>query len=668
MKTLRYFAFAASILAVACAKENNEPVLAEAQEMTFSASAEEGYTKTGLEEIENGAKVLWLDTDKISVFDGANANCEFATTEGGETAEFSGKAVAVAEGSNWYAVYPYTAANSISGTTISTTLPAVQKVASNAIADGVNVTAAKSATNSFQFKNLCGLIRIAVPAEFSALKSVTINSDKAIAGEFTVDCSGEAPAFASAGADAVKSVTLQKADDSAMSAGNWYVAAFPGTHNISIILTDNSGKKVILGGNVNVSVKASKIAGVGKVDTDVFTHTTHLVKSSDDLQAAIDAAAAGDRLLLAAGTYKGNFTLKDGVNISGGWNADYTVCDPETYKTVLDGDKKGRVLTQSAAFNNETVISGVGITNGENSADNNGGGAYVRGKCIVENCEIYSNKAASTSGQGGGIWADANAIVRNCHIHDNYAQNTGGGAVVKGQISYCLIENNNAPDNVGGGLQIHGGSAASNTCGTMFNCIVRNNSSKNGGGIRSYNATQIANCLVVGNTATSGGVSGVLFNVANNQNYGASIVNCTVANNYDAAEASSNSSGIYTNMNGTIKSCIIYGNYSKSKAADQAVQVYINHKWTHFVNNAYTDGGFKYKSDWDTTRNKDSQTIPADASIFTDAANGDFTLTSAATMCIDKGNTSIYGFMTTDLAGNNRKVDTIDIGCYEYQK
>ena len=58
MKTLRYFAFAASILAVACAKENNEPVLAEAQEMTFSASAEEGYTKTGLEEIENGAKVL----------------------------------------------------------------------------------------------------------------------------------------------------------------------------------------------------------------------------------------------------------------------------------------------------------------------------------------------------------------------------------------------------------------------------------------------------------------------------------------------------------------------------------------------------------------------------------------------------------------------------------
>lgn len=665
MKTLRYFAFAASILAVACAKENNEPVLAEAQEMTFSASAEEGYTKTGLEEIENGAKVLWLDTDKISVFDGANANCEFATTEGGETAEFSGKAVAVAEGSNWYAVYPYNAANSISGTTISTTLPAVQKVVSNAIADGVNVTAAKSATNSFQFKNLCGLIRIAVPAEFSALKSVTINSDKAIAGEFTVDCSGEAPAFASAGADAVKSVTLQKADDSAMTAGNWYVAAFPGTHNISIILTDNSGKKVILGGNVNVTVKASKIAGVGKVDTDVFTHTTHLVKSSDDLQVAINAANAGDRLLLAAGTYTGNFTLKDGVNISGGWNADYTVCDPETYKTVLDGDKKGRVLTQSSEFTNQTIISGLGITNGQNSANINGGGAYVRKNCIVENCEIYNNTVTGSDnkGQGGGIWADANAIIRHCHIHDNFAKDTGGGAYVKGQISYCIIENNNAPDNVGGGLQVQAGSSANNMCGTMFNCIVRNNSSKNAGGIRSNNKTQIANCLVYGNTATSGGVSGILCN-----NDAPSVVNCTIVNNYDASSNAENSSGLYISANGTIKNCIISGNYSAAKTADEAVQVFINHKWTHFQNNAIREGGLKTNAEWDTTRNKNPQTIPASASIFTDAAKGDFSLTSAATMCIDKGNTSIYGFMTTDIAGNARKVDTIDIGCYEYQK
>ena len=636
MKTLRYFAFAASILAVACAKENNEPVLAEAQEMTFSASAEDGYTKTGLEEIKNGAKVLWLDTDKISVFDGANANCEFATTEGGETAEFSGKAVAVAEGSNWYAVYPYNAANSISGTTISTTLPAVQKVASNAIADGVNVTAAKSATNSFQFKNLCGLIRIAVPAEFSALKSVTINSDKAIAGAFTVDCSGEAPAFASAGADAVKSVTLQRADDSAMTAGNWYVAAFPGTHNISIVLTDNSGKKVILGGNVNVSVKASKIAGVGEVDTDVFTHTTHLVKAGDDLQAAIKAAAAGDRLLLAAGTYKGNFTLKDGVNISGGWNADYTVCDPETYKTVLDGDKAGITLNQSSNFNNPTNISGLTIQNGYSTGD--GGGILIRKNTTVRNCIMTDN----TAGKGAGLY------IRE-----------------EGKAYDCIIKNNTATDK-SGGVQIH-------KFGTLENCIVTNNTAANdGGGILLSTGGNIHNCLVINNTCNGNGASGIRVqgDAANR------VINTTIANNHNTTSNTA-TYAVYYDNNGRLVNSIIYGNTVAN--VDNPQQVYIDHKYPYLWNNAVTINGIKFHAQYDTSRYCDTVNIETD--IFNDSANNDFTLKSNA-VCIDKGaETSVSAYnnkftdekniisnLTTDLAGNNRKVGTIDIGCYEYQK
>ena len=636
MKTLRYFAFAASILAVACAKENNEPVLAEAQEMTFSASAEEGYTKTGLEEIENGAKVLWLDTDKISVFDGANANCEFATTKGGETAEFSGKAVAVAEGSNWYAVYPYNAANSISGTTISTTLPAVQKVVSNAIADGVNVTAAKSATNSFQFKNLCGLIRIAVPAEFSALKSVTINSDKAIAGEFTVDCSGEAPAFASAGADAVKSVTLQKADDSAMTAGNWYVAAFPGTHNICISLTDNNGKTVILGGNVNVKVQASKITGVGEVDTDVFTHSTVLVKAGDDLQAAINAANAGDRLLLAAGTYIGNFTLKDGVNISGGWNATYTVCDPKTYKTVLDGDKKGITLNQSSNFNNPTNISGLTIQNGYSTSD--GGGILIRKNTTVRNCIMTDN----TAGKGAGLY------IRE-----------------EGKAYDCIIKNNTATDK-SGGVQIY-------KFGTLENCIVTNNTAANdGGGILLSTGGNIHNCLVINNTCNGNGASGIRVqgDAANR------VINTTIANNHNTTSNTA-TYAVYYDNNGRLVNSIIYGNTVAN--VDNPQQVYINHKYPYLWNNAVTINGIKFHAEYDTLRNCDTVNIETD--IFNDSANNDFTLKSNA-VCIDKGaETSVSEYndkftdekniisnLTTDLAGNNRKVGTIDIGCYEYQK
>ena len=41
------------------------------------------------------------------------------------------------------------------------------------------------------------------------------------------------------------------------------------------------------------------------------------------LQDAITAAESGDELKVQAGTYVGNFTMKDGVNVSGGWDANF---------------------------------------------------------------------------------------------------------------------------------------------------------------------------------------------------------------------------------------------------------------------------------------------------------------------------------------------------------
>ena len=636
MKTLRYFAFAAAILAAACAKEEPAPEQHSVKEITFTADNGGNYTKTQLVENENGAAVEWCGGDKISVFDGASANREFTTENGGATATFSGKATEVAEGGYWYAVYPYAAANSISGTTITTTLPDVQEVASNAVADGVNVTAAKSATTAFSFKNLCGLIRVEVPADFAELKSITINSDKAIAGEFTVDCSGEAPVFGAAGAEAVKSVTLSKKDGSVLTAGNWYVAAFPGTHNICISLTDNNGKTVILGGNVNVKVQASKITGVGEVDTDVFTHSTVLVKAGDDLQAAINAANAGDRLLLAAGTYTGNFTLKDGVNISGGWNATYTVCDPKTYKTVLDGNKTGITLNQSSNFNNPTNISGLTIQNGYSTGD--GGGILIRKNTTVRNCIMTDN----TAGKGAGLY------IRE-----------------EGKAYDCIIKNNTATDK-SGGVQIH-------KLGTLENCIVTNNTAANdGGGILLSTGGNIHNCLVINNTCNGNGASGIRVqeNAANR------VINTTIANNHNTTSNTA-TYAVYYDTNGRLVNSIIYGNTVAN--VDNPQQVYINHKYPYLWNNAVTINGIKFHAEYDTLRNCDTVNIETD--IFNDSANNDFTLKSNA-VCIDKGaETSVSAYndkftdekniisnFTTDLAGNTRSVDTIDIGCYEYQK
>ena len=178
--------------------------------------------------------------------------------------------------------------------------------------------------------------------------------------------------------------------------------------------------------------------------------------------------------------------------------------------------------------------------------------------------------------------------------------------------------------------------------------------------------TQVANCLVLSNTATNGGVSGILVNGQT------SILNCTLVKNYDAATSAGNSSALYCNQNGTIKNCLFFGNYSSSKNADSAVQLYINHRYTWLMNNAITEGGLKLHTQYDPNnngRNQNTQTIPAASpGIFNTYAGDDYTLTESATMCIDKGNTNIFGFMTTDLAYKARKVNTVDIGCYEYQQ
>ena len=68
------------------------------------------------------------------------------------------------------------------------------------------------------------------------------------------------------------------------------------------------------------------------------------IKAGEDLQAALDGAAAGTIVRVQGGvTFKGQFKMRDGVQLSGGWDAAFTKADPDDNKTVLDGNNAGRV-------------------------------------------------------------------------------------------------------------------------------------------------------------------------------------------------------------------------------------------------------------------------------------------------------------------------------------
>ena len=77
------------------------------------------------------------------------------------------------------------------------------------------------------------------------------------------------------------------------------------------------------------------------------------VQAVDNLQAAVNAANSGDTVLVQAGTYEGNFTMKDGVYVSGGWNEDFTA--QTKHASILDAKASGRVLNQPDTFNTLTI-------------------------------------------------------------------------------------------------------------------------------------------------------------------------------------------------------------------------------------------------------------------------------------------------------------------------
>ncbi len=193
-------------------------------------------------------------------------------------------------------------------------------------------------------------------------------------------------------------------------------------------------------------------------------------KSGTELQAAIDAAEAGTTVYVQAGTYFGNFTMKEGVNVSGGWNESFTT--QTDYATILDAQANGRVLEQPAAFTTLTVWSNLTIQNGKLTATATvkaGAGVVLCDKGQVKHCLIQNNLFDASSGEasGGGVYENGfteSVLVDDCIIRGNSASH-GGGVRICGVMQNSIIENNTTSINACGGVQLHYG-------GAMYNCIV----------------------------------------------------------------------------------------------------------------------------------------------------------------------------------------------------
>ena len=136
--------------------------------------------------------------------------------------------------------------------------------------------------------------------------------------------------------------------------------------------------------------------------------TIHVPANQPTIQAGINAAKNGDRVVVARGTYFEN------INFAG--KAITVVASGGRTVTIIDGGHAGRVVTFDSGEGRESVLEGFTVQNGNASLE--GGGIYIFNASPTIKLNTVTNNVAC--GSGAGIAVEfSSALVQNNVISSN---------------------------------------------------------------------------------------------------------------------------------------------------------------------------------------------------------------------------------------------------------
>ncbi len=233
-------------LACTALEDMNSPKTDQPEVLTVTATiAESTTTKTILQPDKS---IYWTAGDAINLFYGSSSSGQFVTNieTPAEIASFTGT-LTVATGAaeiglgsaqSFWGVYPYNAANTCDGSSVTLTVPSEQGALAGSFADKLNPSVATAPGLGLSFYNLCAPFYFSVTEEGVTSAKFTGNGNEVIAGKVrvTMDSNGKPVAEVVEG-EGAKSITITAPEGGFVVGTTYVIILLPQTLESGYTLT-----------------------------------------------------------------------------------------------------------------------------------------------------------------------------------------------------------------------------------------------------------------------------------------------------------------------------------------------------------------------------------------------------------------------------------------------
>lgn len=437
--------------------------------------------------------VEWTVGDSISLFDPLGDNNVFKTSEGGASVTFRGSASS-AEG-DCYAIYPYDASASLSGTSVSSALSPVQTAVPGTFACNTNQSVAKADGTELYFRNVCALVKFTlIFPEGISVKRVALSSNggEPIAGDFIADVSAADPSAVASEGNVISEIVLE--GDFA-SGSTYYMVALPAgmKSGLTVTVYDGSNRIWTRKASKEVLLSAGKVADIGTLEPVSFISQdgyeivdgVYHIKTAEGLQNWAMLGDLSSDVVLENDMDMSSVAWSPVGSLENGYKGDFNGNGKTLSNLLVATDFSNAGLFGGIAGGgkvHDLIMEGADIRTTSSSSSSGVIAGFSIGE--ISSCTVSSS---SVSGWYAGVLAGNNSgritgnTVADVVVESVYAGGCAGGAagINYGLIDGCsvsgaetLISSDVSSGNAGGIAGMNSGENGQKTSGRVYRCHV----------------------------------------------------------------------------------------------------------------------------------------------------------------------------------------------------